>query len=147
MTEIQEMAIAAFRALDLAGMARVDFFMDRQSDRIYLNEVNTIPGFAAIHHVSKVVGSERYAVDRTGGSADRLSIGALSGTSSHILRARADFMHSVAAESRVLVCASEFRGPGRLSLAAGEAGVAFPGMSGRGSASDDGSRRRRGGHG
>ena len=48
MTEIQEMAIAAFRALDLSGMARVDFFMDRHSDRIYLNEVNTIPGFTAI---------------------------------------------------------------------------------------------------
>jgi D-alanine-D-alanine ligase len=48
MTEIQDLAITAFRALDLAGMARVDFLMDRQSDRIYLNEVNTIPGFTAI---------------------------------------------------------------------------------------------------
>jgi D-alanine-D-alanine ligase len=48
MAEIQEMAIAAFRALDLAGMARIDFFMDRRSDQIYINEVNTIPGFTAI---------------------------------------------------------------------------------------------------
>ena len=48
MSEIQELAIAAFRALDLAGMARVDFLMDRRTDRIYLNEVNTIPGFTAI---------------------------------------------------------------------------------------------------
>ncbi|MCD6030637.1 MAG: D-alanine/D-alanine ligase [Thermomicrobiales bacterium] len=48
MAEIQEMAITAFRALDLAGMARVDFFMERDTDRIYLNEVNTIPGFTAI---------------------------------------------------------------------------------------------------
>jgi D-alanine-D-alanine ligase len=48
MAEIQEMAITAFRALDLAGMARVDFFMDRKTDQIYLNEVNTIPGFTAI---------------------------------------------------------------------------------------------------
>ena len=48
MAEIQEMAIAAFRALDLAGMARVDFFMERDTDRIYVNEVNTIPGFTAI---------------------------------------------------------------------------------------------------
>jgi D-alanine-D-alanine ligase len=48
MTEIQEMAITAFRALDLAGMARVDFLMDRHNDQIYLNEVNTIPGFTAI---------------------------------------------------------------------------------------------------
>ena len=48
MAEIQEMAIAAFRALDLAGMARIDFFMDRNTDQIYINEVNTIPGFTAI---------------------------------------------------------------------------------------------------
>ena len=48
MAEIQEMAIAAFRALDLAGMARVDFFMERDTDRLYINEVNTIPGFTAI---------------------------------------------------------------------------------------------------
>jgi D-alanine-D-alanine ligase len=48
MAEIQEMAIAAFRALDLAGMARIDFFMDRRTDQIYINEVNTIPGFTAI---------------------------------------------------------------------------------------------------
>jgi D-alanine-D-alanine ligase len=48
MTEIQEMAIAAFRALDLAGMARVDFLMDRNTDQLFVNEVNTIPGFTAI---------------------------------------------------------------------------------------------------
>jgi D-alanine-D-alanine ligase len=48
MAEIQELAIAAFRALDLAGMARVDFFMERNTDKIYINEVNTIPGFTAI---------------------------------------------------------------------------------------------------
>lgn len=48
MTEIQELAIAAFRALDLAGMARVDFLMDRETDQIFINEVNTIPGFTAI---------------------------------------------------------------------------------------------------
>lgn len=48
MAEIQEMAIAAFRALDLAGMARIDFFMDRNTDQIYINEVNAIPGFTAI---------------------------------------------------------------------------------------------------
>ena len=48
MAEIQEMAIAAFHALDLAGMARIDFFMDRKNDQIFINEVNTIPGFTAI---------------------------------------------------------------------------------------------------
>ena len=45
---LQELAIDAFRALDLAGMARVDFFMDRRTDQIYVNEVNTIPGFTSI---------------------------------------------------------------------------------------------------
>ena len=45
---IQELAIAAFRALDLAGMARVDFFLERDTDQLYLNEVNTIPGFTSI---------------------------------------------------------------------------------------------------
>jgi len=45
---IQELAISAFEALDLAGMARVDLFLDRQTDHIYVNEVNTIPGFTSI---------------------------------------------------------------------------------------------------
>src|SRR5438876_1133307 len=42
---IRELAIAAFRAIDCAGMARVDFFLD--GDRILVNEINTIPGFTA----------------------------------------------------------------------------------------------------
>jgi D-alanine-D-alanine ligase len=46
--ELQELAVAAFRALDLCGMARVDFFLERNTDRIYVNEVNTIPGFTSI---------------------------------------------------------------------------------------------------
>lgn len=45
---MQEIAIDAFHALDLAGMARVDFFIERKTDRVYLNEVNTIPGFTSI---------------------------------------------------------------------------------------------------
>lgn len=44
---VQLMAIRAFRALDLAGMARVDMFLS-QDGELYLNEVNTIPGFTAI---------------------------------------------------------------------------------------------------
>src|SRR5881409_481406 len=42
---IRELAIAAYRAIDCAGMARVDFFLD--GDRILVNEINTIPGFIA----------------------------------------------------------------------------------------------------
>ena len=45
--EVQKLAIRAFQALDCAGMARVDFLMPRGSDEIYLNELNTIPGFTA----------------------------------------------------------------------------------------------------
>ena len=48
MTQVQELAIAAFTALDLAGLARVDFFLERGTDRLYINEVNTIPGFTSI---------------------------------------------------------------------------------------------------
>lgn len=46
--QMQQMAIDAFHALDLAGMARVDFFVERETDRIFVNEINTIPGFTSI---------------------------------------------------------------------------------------------------
>ncbi|CAN5381628.1 D-alanine--D-alanine ligase [soil metagenome] len=46
--EMQEMAITAFKALDLAGMARVDFFLEAETNRLLINEVNTIPGFTSI---------------------------------------------------------------------------------------------------
>jgi D-alanine-D-alanine ligase len=46
--EVQRMAVAAFRAIDCTGMARVDFFLV-EPDRLILNEINTIPGFT---HVS-----------------------------------------------------------------------------------------------
>ncbi len=45
--EVRSMALAAFRVLDCAGMARVDFFVERGSHRVLVNEVNTIPGFTA----------------------------------------------------------------------------------------------------
>jgi D-alanine-D-alanine ligase len=41
----QEMAIRAFKAVDAAGLSRVDFLMDRASGALYLNELNTMPGF------------------------------------------------------------------------------------------------------
>jgi D-alanine-D-alanine ligase len=43
--EIQRIARTAFEAIDAAGMARVDFFLERGTDRLLLNEINTIPGF------------------------------------------------------------------------------------------------------
>jgi len=41
--KIQAMALKAFRALELSGMARVDFFVEKKGGKIFLNEVNTIP--------------------------------------------------------------------------------------------------------
>ncbi len=52
--EIQNYATAAFKALDLAGMARVDFLIQSNPWRIYLNEVNTIPGFTSISMYPKL---------------------------------------------------------------------------------------------
>ncbi len=51
---VQALAVATFRALELAGMARVDFFMERVGGALYVNEVNTIPGFTAISMYPKM---------------------------------------------------------------------------------------------
>ncbi len=47
-SEIQRLAIEAFIALDLAGLARADFFLDLDTNQVFLNEVNTMPGFTSI---------------------------------------------------------------------------------------------------
>ncbi len=52
--EAQRLAIAAFRAIDCAGMARVDFLLDRNTGELYVNELNTIPGFTAISMYPKL---------------------------------------------------------------------------------------------
>jgi D-alanine-D-alanine ligase len=53
--QIREMAVAAFRACDLSGLARVDFLMEPGGKRrIYLNEVNTMPGFTQISMYPKL---------------------------------------------------------------------------------------------
>lgn len=54
--EIRATAIRAFRVLDCAGMARVDFFLENETgtNRVLLNEVNTIPGFTAISMYPKL---------------------------------------------------------------------------------------------
>lgn len=53
-SKIQKYAIDAFRALELSGMARVDFFLEKKGGKIYLNEVNTIPGFTSISMFPKM---------------------------------------------------------------------------------------------
>ena len=52
--EIRQLAIKAFRAVDGAGMSRVDFLMAGDSGTLYLNEVNTIPGFTTISMYPKM---------------------------------------------------------------------------------------------
>ncbi len=52
--KIQGYAIEAFRVLELSGMARVDFFLEKEGGKIYLNEVNTIPGFTSISMYPKM---------------------------------------------------------------------------------------------
>jgi D-alanine-D-alanine ligase len=50
----QEYAVRAFHSVECAGMARVDFFLERKAGRIYLNEINTIPGFTSISMYPKL---------------------------------------------------------------------------------------------
>src|SRR6266478_2918447 len=54
MQKIQKYAVDAFRALELSGMARVDFFLEKEGGKIFLNEVNTIPGFTSISMYPKL---------------------------------------------------------------------------------------------
>jgi len=52
MQKLRELAVAAFRAIDCSGMARVDFFLE--GDRVLVNEINTIPGFTATSAYAKM---------------------------------------------------------------------------------------------
>jgi D-alanine-D-alanine ligase len=51
---VQELAVQAFKAVDCSGLARVDFLMDAKTQKIYLNEINTMPGFTAISMYPKL---------------------------------------------------------------------------------------------
>jgi D-alanine-D-alanine ligase len=51
---VKELAVATFRALELSGLARVDFFLSRTDGALYVNEVNTIPGFTAVSMYPKM---------------------------------------------------------------------------------------------
>ena len=52
--QVREVAIRAFQAVDGAGMGRVDFLLDRKTGKVYLNEINTIPGFTSISMYPKL---------------------------------------------------------------------------------------------
>jgi D-alanine-D-alanine ligase len=55
--DVRRLAIEAFKAIDGAGMARVDFLLARGTGTIYVNEVNTIPGFTTISMYAKLWGA------------------------------------------------------------------------------------------
>ena len=46
--QIRQYSVTAFRALDCSGLARVDFFVENLTNRVYINEINTMPGFTSI---------------------------------------------------------------------------------------------------
>jgi D-alanine-D-alanine ligase len=52
--EVRRLAVEAFLAVEASGMARVDFLLDGQSGRLYVNEINTIPGFTTISMFPKL---------------------------------------------------------------------------------------------
>ena len=52
--QVQDVSILAFQAIDAAGMARVDFLVHRKNGSVYLNEINTIPGFTSISMYPKL---------------------------------------------------------------------------------------------
>jgi D-alanine-D-alanine ligase len=52
--KVQQMAIDAFKAVDCSGLARIDFLMDPKSGKLYVNEINTMPGFTAISMYPKL---------------------------------------------------------------------------------------------
>jgi D-alanine-D-alanine ligase len=54
LADVQRLAVEAFRAVDAAGMSRVDFLLSRTNGSIYVNEINTIPGFTTISMFAKM---------------------------------------------------------------------------------------------
>jgi D-alanine-D-alanine ligase len=52
--ELRHLAVECYRAVECEGMARVDFFLEKQTDRLYINEINTIPGFTSISMYPKM---------------------------------------------------------------------------------------------
>ncbi|HLG96255.1 MAG TPA: D-alanine--D-alanine ligase family protein [Bryobacteraceae bacterium] len=52
--ELQRLAVECYRAVECEGMARVDFLLETATDRLYINEINTIPGFTSISMYPKM---------------------------------------------------------------------------------------------
>jgi D-alanine-D-alanine ligase len=54
MAEVQDLAVRSFQAVDCAGLARVDFLMDAKTGKMFVNEINTMPGFTSISMYPKL---------------------------------------------------------------------------------------------
>ena len=52
--EMQRLAVECYRAVECEGMARVDFLLEAPADQLYINEINTIPGFTSISMYPKM---------------------------------------------------------------------------------------------
>ena len=89
---IRRMAIEAFRACDCAGLARVDFLMEPagkgKRPRIFLNEINTLPGFTSISMYPKLWEASGLGVPGADRPADCARAGAACGAAEHGLLAR-----------------------------------------------------------
>ena len=71
--DVQRLAIDAFRAVDGAGLARVDFLVDAQTADMFVNEINTMPGFTTISMYSKLWEASGLSYPRAARSAGRSS--------------------------------------------------------------------------
>ena len=56
--EIKRLAVKAFKAIDGKGLSRVDFFVEDKTEQVYINEINTMPGFTSISMYPKLFGKE-----------------------------------------------------------------------------------------
>jgi len=52
--ELRRLAVECYRAVECEGMARVDFFLENETNQLYINEINTIPGFTSISMYPKM---------------------------------------------------------------------------------------------
>lgn len=62
--EIKKLAIKAFKAIDGKGLSRVDFFVEDKTNKIYINEINTLPGFTKISMYPKLFEKVRNSIQR-----------------------------------------------------------------------------------
>jgi len=72
--KIQKYAVDAFRALELSGMARVDFFLEKEGGKIFSHEVNTIPGFTSISMYPKLWEASGISLPRIDRQTNRLGL-------------------------------------------------------------------------